>query len=124
MTLDGDPYMHSSRRASRGAAVHADRLIRSDGTVWIRIDDWDRSTGDGVRIELSRGPDGMTKAEAVADWDQDPGPPLYGVFDILNGRVVLSSEDWSKPSPLIIEFDIQCQGTHEPFHETGRVSVP
>ncbi len=123
LTLYGVPYMKTYWRESKGAEVHSERESRPDGSVRITIGNGDGFTGEDIQIDLSKDLNGSLKAEAVVSWFGDAGPPFDGTRDILDGGVVLNSNDWSRASPLVIEFDIQCHGHQGSTHEKGIVSV-
>jgi hypothetical protein len=123
LELDGEPYMHSSWRVSRGEEVHVKREIRADGVTRLLVDDQNGFSWDTLCIDLSRRKDGTIRAEAIVCWTADFGPPHDGTLGNLNGKVVLSSSNWSGADPLIVDFDVQGQGLDELVRENGRVVV-
>jgi hypothetical protein len=124
MELDGEPYMHSYWRVSRGEAVHTHRETRPDGSVRITIDDANGFSWDTIQLDVSHAQDGSIKAEAVVFWTRDFGEPFEGTVAKLTGRTTLSSADWSDTHPLVVDFDIRGEGLDEAVRENGRVAVP
>jgi hypothetical protein len=122
--LDGDSWMLSSWRMSKGAELHVNRQATPSGGVRIVVDDADGFSWDTVTLDLARRTDGSVEARGRVDWTTDFGPPFDGSLSNVTGSVALSSSDLAGAHPLIIDFTLRgLSGGHQ-VCEHGIVAAP
>ncbi len=124
LRLEGEPWMFSSLRMSKGRGIGVKREDLAEGTVRIVVTDANTFGGDTVTIDLTKAPNGSVQAMARVNWERDIGPPFEGSWHDLVGGVTLSSAALQESHPVIIEFTLNEKGGDYPGCEHGVVSVP
>ena len=124
LKLEGEPWMLSSLRMTRGAGVRVRREeIPGDG-IRVVVTNAGTFGGDTVTIDLTKAPSGSIQGMAKVDWESDMGPPFTGSWRGVIGGIQLSSSDLANAHPLIMQFNLHKKGGAYPGCEHGVVVVP